>query len=116
MKDETILDVVTKASQLLNLTQAMLVSAKSNDWDEFRLQEQQRHAMLEMVFANQTFADSAKVHLTNVIDEILLIDKTITSLIIHQRNLAAEELHHLKRASAGNKAYQIAAGDTAQYD
>jgi len=54
--------------------------------------------------------------LTNVINEIQLIDKTITSLIIHQRNLAAEELQHLKHARAGNKAYQITSGDTAQYD
>jgi hypothetical protein len=112
MKDEPALDIRTKADQLLDLTQAMLTAAKSDDWDEFELQEQQRSAMLEMVFSSQTtIEESDKLHLANVIKEIQLIDKTITDLICQQRDQAAEELRHLKHAREGNKAYRVAADD-----
>lgn len=111
MKDEPALDIHAKADQLLDLTQAMLAAAKSDDWDAFELQEQQRSAMLEMVFGNQTDMESAKLQLSGVIKEIQLIDQVICNLISQQRDLAAEELRHLKHAQAGNKAYRIAADD-----
>jgi hypothetical protein len=111
MKDQPTLDIRTKTDQLLDSTQAMLTAAKSDDWDEFELQEQQRSAMLKLVFSNQTIEESAKLHLANVIKEIQLIDKTITDLISQQRNQAAEELRHLKHAREGNKAYRIATDD-----
>lgn len=108
MKDEPALDIRTKADQLLDLTQAMSAAAKSDDWDEFELQEQQRSAMLKMVFSSQTIEESARSHLANVIKRIQLIDKTITDLISQQRDQAAEELRHLKHAREGNKAYREA--------
>lgn len=111
MKDEPELDMHTKADQLLDLTQAMLAAAKSDDWDAFELQEQQRSAMLEMVFGSQTVEESAKLHLIDVVKEIQLIDKAICNLITQQRDQAAKELRHLKHAREGDKAYQIAADD-----
>jgi hypothetical protein len=110
-KDEMALDIRTNTDQLLDLTRAMLAAAEADDWDKFGLQEQQRRVLLEMVFGSQTIEESTKLHLTNVISEIQLTDKTITRLIIQQRDLAAEELRHLRHAQEGNKAYRIAADD-----
>jgi hypothetical protein len=112
MKDEPALDICTKAHQLLDLTQAMLAAAKSDNWDEFELQEQQRSALLEMVFSSQTLEQSARLHKANMIKEIQLIDNAITGLIRQQRDQAAEELRHLKHAREGNKAYRVAVDDS----
>ncbi len=112
MKDAPLLDIHTKADQLLDLTQAMLAAAESDDWDEFELQEQHRRTMLEMVFGSQTVTESDKSSLAGVINEIQLIDQVITALIIQQRDQAAKELRQLKHASAGDKAYRIAADDS----
>ncbi|MCF7967408.1 flagellar protein FliT [Methylobacter sp. Wu8] len=111
MKNEPVLDMHTKADQLLDLTRAMLAAAQSDDWDEFELQEQQRSAMLDMIFGNPDDMESAKLHLADAIEQILLIDQEITALISQQRDLASQELRHLKHARQGNKAYQIAADD-----
>lgn len=106
-KSESVLDIQAKADQLLDLTQAMLITATSDDWDAFELQEQQRSAMLEMVFSNQAIEESAKPYLINVIKEIQIIDQTITSLIIQQRDQAAKELRQLRYARESDKAYRI---------
>lgn len=111
MKDEPALDLYTQADQLLDLTQAMLAAAKSDDWDAFELQEQQRSALLEMVFSSETLEQSARLHLTDVIKEIQLTDNAITRLICQQRDQAAEELRHLKHAREGNNAYRVAVDD-----
>lgn len=111
MKNEPVLDMHTKADQLLDLTRTMLAAAQSDDWDEFELQEQQRSAMLDMIFGNPADMESAKLHLADAIEQILLIDQDITALISQQRDLASQELRHLKHARQGNKAYQIAADD-----
>jgi hypothetical protein len=107
MDKEPTLDTRTQAGQLLGLTQAMQAAAKADDWDEFELQEQQRSAMLTMVFSGQAL-DGPMV---NVIKEIQLIDKTITALISQKRDQAAEELRHFKYAREGSKAYQVAADE-----
>lgn len=105
-------DIHTKTDHLLNLTQTMLAAAQSDDWEAFELQEQERRAMLEMVFDTQTVVDeSVKLHLVNLIKEIQLIDKTITDLISEQRDQAATELRHLRHAREGDKAYRIAIDD-----
>ncbi len=111
MKEGAALGIRTEVDQLLNLTQAMLAAAESDDWDEFELQEQQRNAMLEIVFSSQTVAESTKLQQVDVIKEIQLIDKAITDLISQQRDQAAEELRHLKHAREGDKAYRAAAND-----
>ncbi len=111
MKDKIILNIHTKTDQLINLTQAMLATATSDNWDEFEVLESQRRTMLELVFNDQAIEESLKLHLTDVIKEIQLIDQDITHLIMQQRDLAAEELRHLRHAQQGNKAYQIAADD-----
>lgn len=111
MNNESALNMHTKADQLLDLTRAMLAAAQSDDWDEFELQEQQRSAMLDLVFGSPTDLESAKLHLADAIEELLTIDQDITALISQQRDLAAQELRHLKHAREGNKAYQIAADD-----
>ena len=110
MKDEPALDLQTLGNQLLDLTQAMLTAAKSDDWVEFELLEELRHAMLEMVFGNQA-EESTKLLLIDVVKEIQLIDKTICNLITQQRDQAAEELRHLRHARDGNKAYRIVIDD-----
>ncbi|MGZ4955843.1 MAG: flagellar protein FliT [Methylobacter sp.] len=106
------MDINTEADHLLNLTQAMLRAAELNDWDEFESQEQQRSAMLEMFFGDETLTESIKLQLVNIVKEIQLIDKSITKLIIQQRDQAAEELRHMKHAREGNKAYQTMADDS----
>jgi hypothetical protein len=111
MKDEPALNLYTQADQLLDLTQAMLAAAKADDWNEFELQEQQRNALLEMVFSSETLEQSARLHLTDVIKEIQLTDNAITHLICQQRDQAAEELRHLKHAREGNKAYRVVVDD-----
>ncbi|MGZ8175477.1 MAG: flagellar protein FliT [Methylobacter sp.] len=111
MKDESTLDIRTQKDQLLRLTQAMLASAESDDWDEFELQEQQRNVLLNMIFGSQDSAELAKLHLVDVVKEILLIDQAITNLIRQQRDQAAEELRRFRNARAGSKAYQIAIDD-----
>lgn len=111
MKNEPALDIPPEADQLLNLSQTMLAAAKSDDWDEFELQERQRKVILETVFGSQTVTESAKSYLLDVIKEIQLIDTAITNLISQQRDQAAEELRHLKYAREGDKAYRIAAED-----
>ncbi len=108
MKDEPAPNIGANTGRLLDLTQAMLAAAKSDDWDEFILQEQQRNMFLERIFDSQTFEESTKLHLADVINEILLIDQVITRLIIQQRDQAAEELRHLKHARVGDKAYRVA--------
>lgn len=112
MKDESSLDIRTQADQSLDLTQAMLAAAKSDDWDAFELQEQQRSALLEMVFGSQTVEESTKLHLVEVAKEIQLIDQTITQLIIQRRDQAAEELRQLRHSREGSNAYRIAADDS----
>ena len=111
MNDEPALNICTQAEQLLDLTQAMLAAAKSDDWDAFELQERQRSVLLEMIFSHQALEESARLQLTPVLKEIQLIDKTITDLICQQRDQAAEELRHLKHAREGDKAYRIAVDD-----
>ena len=106
------MDINTEADQLLNLTQAMLRAAELDDWDEFESQEQQRNAILEMVFSDETLTESIKLQLADIVKEIQLIDRTITNLIIQQRDQAAEELRHMKHAREGNKAYQTMADDS----
>ncbi len=111
-KSEQALDIQIKAEQLLDLTQAMLITATSDDWDAFELQEQQRSAMLEMIFGSQPIEESVKLYLVDVIKKIQLIDETITDLIIQQRDQAAEELRHLRHARQGDKAYRIEADNS----
>ncbi|WP_333874574.1 flagellar protein FliT [Methylobacter sp.] len=106
------MDIHTTADQLLNLTQAMLRAAELDDWDKFESQEQQRSAMLEMFFGEKTLTESTKLQLADIVKEIQLIDKTITNLIIQQRDQAAEELRHMKHAREGNKAYQTMADNS----
>lgn len=110
MKDEPALDLHAQGNQLLDLTQAMLAAAKSDDWEEFELLEELRRAMLETVFGNQA-EESTKLQLIDMVKEIQLIDKTICNLITQQRDQAAEELRHLRHAREGNKAYQITIDD-----
>ena len=110
MKDNLSSDIRIKAEQLLDLTHAMLIAATADDWDAFELQEQQRDAILKMVF-DRTIEESAKLHLIDLVKEIQLIDKTITNLIIQQRDQAAEELRHLRRARESDKAYRVEAGN-----
>ncbi|TAN70613.1 MAG: flagellar protein FliT [Methylobacter sp.] len=111
-ESESILDIQTQADQLLDLTQAMLTTATADDWDAFELLEQQRSAILEMVFSSQAIDESAKLYLTTVIKEIQLIDKAITNLIIEQRDQAAKELRHLRHARESDKAYRIEADNS----
>lgn len=106
MKYEPTLNIHAKTDQLLDLTQAMLAAAKSDDWDEFELLEGQRRTMLEMVFGSQAVEESTKLHLASVINEIQLVDKDISNLITQQRDQAAEELRHMKRARESDKAYR----------
>jgi hypothetical protein len=105
------LDKRTKADQLLELTQAMLMAAKLDAWDEFELLDQQRSVIMEMVFSSSSDDESVKVYLAEVVSEIQLIDQDITLLIVQQRDQAAEELLHLRRAREGSNAYRIAVDD-----
>ncbi len=109
MIDQSALNIRTQGEQLLDLTQAMLAAAKADDWGAFELLELQRSVLLERIFSNPADAESAKLHLIEVVKEILLIDQAICKLISQQRDLAAEELRYLKQARVGNMAYQIAA-------
>lgn len=106
------LDIRSKADQLLDLTQAMLITARSDDWDAFELQEQQRSTMLKIIFGSQPIDESVKLYLADVIKKIQLIDEAITDLIIQQRDQAAEELRHLRHARQGDKAYRIEADNS----
>jgi hypothetical protein len=110
-KDEPALDIYAQANQLLDLTKTMLAAAKSDDWDEFELQEQQRSAMLKMIFGSRTAEESARLQLADVVKEIQLIDQAICNLITQRRDQAAEELRHLRHAREGDKVYRIAADD-----
>lgn len=112
MEDELTLDMRTKAARLLDLTQAMLKAAESGGWDEFELQEQQRSAMLKLVFDDQAIEEAVKRQLIDIIKEIQLIDETIINLIRQQRDQAAEELRHLKHARESDKAYRATADDS----
>ena len=111
MNDESTLDSCAKSRQLLDLTQAMLAAAQADDWDEFESKEQLRRTMLEAVFNDPAMDESAKLTWADLAEEIQLIDKAISALIIQQRDQAAEELRHLKHAQEGNKAYRIATDD-----
>lgn len=107
------MDIHAKADQLLDSTQTMLAAAQADDWEQFELQEQQRRTLLEAVFAdNQTIEEPANVYLTGVINEIQLLDKIISDLIMQQRDQAAEELRHLKRVRASDKAYRTTIDDS----
>lgn len=106
------MDIHTNTAQLLDLSQAMLAAATSDNWEEFELMEQQRRNLLELVFENQTHEESVKLQLAGVIKEIQLFDHAITHLIMQQRDQIAEELRQLRHSQVGSKAYQIAADDT----
>ena len=106
MKNEPPLDIHIETDQLLDLTQAMLTAATADDWDTFELREQQRSAMLKIVFS-RTAEELAEAYLVDVIKKIQSVDKTITNLIIQQRDQAAEELRHLRRARESDKAYRV---------
>ena len=103
--------LTTQGVQLLALTQAMLAAAQADAWEEFELLEQQRSALLAMIFSSPASAESAKLQLVEVMKEILLIDPAISDLIRQRRDQATEELRHLRQASEGNKAYRTAVDD-----
>lgn len=102
------MDIHAQGNHLLALTNAMLVLAQTDAWDEFELLEQQRSDILNRIFGNPDNAESARLHWVDMIKEIQRIDETIRHLICQQRNQAAEELRYLKQAHEGNKAYQAA--------
>jgi hypothetical protein len=111
MKDKSEVDMHAEGDRLLELTQAMLEAAESDDWDTFEILEEQRSVALEEIFGHQANAESAQLHLVNVVNEIRGMDQTICDLIVQQRDLAAEELRRLKHAHKGTKAYQMAVDD-----
>ena len=106
------MDNRSQVDQVLNLTQAMLAATQLDDWDEFELLETQRSALLKMIFGDRTDGESTKLYLSDVIEKIQLIDRTISDLISHQRDQAAQELRNLKHARNGNKAYRLTSDDS----
>jgi hypothetical protein len=112
MTNQLTLDIRIQGDQLLDLTRDMLAAAESDDWEEFELLEQKRAALLSGLFSNPADAESAKLHLVDVAKEMLAIDEVISNLIRQQRDLAAEELRHLRKTRDGNKAYQVAVDDS----
>jgi hypothetical protein len=113
MQNSSVLDIHFKTDKLLDLTRAMLEAAELDNWDEFELQEQERNAILKVVFDNHITEKAVKLHLLEIIKEIQLIDKIIISLISQQRDQAAKELRHLKHARQSAKTYRTAADDSA---
>lgn len=101
-----------KTDLLLDLTQAMLAAAESDDWDEFELQEQRRSTILKRIFdSQQPITEPIKLQLNDIVEQIQKADKSIINLLIQQRDQASEELRNLRHAREGDKAYRITADD-----
>jgi hypothetical protein len=112
MNDETVVELRAAAEQLLDLSQAMLAAAKSDDWEAFELREHQRSVLLDGICGRQPPDEATKLFLAPVIEQIQQLDRASTDLIVQQRDVAASELRRLKNTRQGHNAYQTVADNS----
>ena len=94
----------TKLSEILNLSESMLESAKRSEWPELTQTEEHRRKLIEDFFSREVTPETALM-VEEVIKKIMVLDKEIIELGEAMKKKMSLELKNISTGRVAAKAY-----------